>query len=144
MKIEVKKYKEFKALVHEGYPFACQLWVDGKYVADVSYDASGGPYSYYAKDNDALCAVEEWAQAQPPRPSAWSDHLLPVSIDRLVDDAIFAFRVNQKVDRYRKKGIVCFIKQGGEEDFKKGAFYTAPAGMNVGRVLARYPGATIL
>jgi hypothetical protein len=44
-KLEIRKYKSIKGY-DEGDPFNCELWVDGKHVANVSYDGHGGGYNY--------------------------------------------------------------------------------------------------
>lgn len=143
MKIEVKKYKQFKALMHEGSPFTAQLWADGQHVADIEYDANGGPYNYYPTNHPAFAKVKEWVKAQPDYQSVYGP--LTPNLDLYVGDAIESFQRQKKIASYKKKGQVCFVKAGEQEKFDKGgSFFVSKAGVSLDAITKAYPGCIIL
>ena len=116
MKITLTNYKSFKGM--EGYGFNAILNVDGKKVADVIDDASGGQVNYYPlgdvqsaerkANTELLNKAKEYAKTLPSPHKYHDDTVMPMDLDLLMDDLVN--ELQRKKDE--KKGIMLKTEYG--------------------------------
>lgn len=124
MKYEVKNVKLFEGM--EGYGFNCSLYCDGKRVAKVIDDASGGEIMFYFDKDEDEKKLFEFVKTLPKIPFKFSKsdkEFMDVNRDMFVAGLVDTFEKRRKLRRYCKDAVLFRIK-GDDED----AYRTIPLG----------------
>lgn len=138
----VKGIKTFVGM--EGHGYNATLYRDGKKVAFVIDDASGGPLQVEWTDPSEEALLRDYATAMPPVTCEWADSAtrLPATLDMtpelfiegLVNDAVLLRDVAKMT-----RGKVAFARDG-----KLFTVKCEPTTSNVEAVRAKNPGAVVL
>jgi hypothetical protein len=167
MKIEIKGYRSCRGMEDNAYSYT--LWCEGRNVADVHYEGTGGPVFFRWKDESAKAPMQAFAQplavaraetqeaatrakvgpgAEHPQGLEWGwwpDHLRK-DAQAALEDYLFWMQENKAImaslKRRMKKNVL--VVRAGQAPGEYLAVSVAPTPENIARIAAREKKATVL